>query len=35
LSGDKGRYHFEHDKKGRLMMDGLITVSIGTKIGGI
>lgn len=34
ISGDKGRHHMEHDEKGRLMVHGLLTASIGTKIGG-
>ncbi|USK36268.1 enoyl-CoA hydratase [Bacillus sp. F19] len=34
LPGDKGRHHLEHDEKGRLMVHGLMTASIGTKIGG-
>ncbi|AXN37925.1 hotdog family protein [Peribacillus butanolivorans] len=34
LSGDQGRHHMERDEKGRLMVHGLLTASIGTKIGG-
>ncbi|MBA2875973.1 FAS1-like dehydratase domain-containing protein [Thermaerobacillus caldiproteolyticus] len=34
LSGDMGRHHIERDEKGRLMVHGLFTASIGTKIGG-
>jgi 3-hydroxybutyryl-CoA dehydratase len=34
LSGDMGRHHMERDEKGRLMVHGLFTASIGTKIGG-
>jgi 3-hydroxybutyryl-CoA dehydratase len=34
ISGDKGRHHMERDEKGRLMVQGLFTASIGTKIGG-
>lgn len=34
LSGDTGRHHVERDEKGRLMVHGLFTASIGTKIGG-
>lgn len=34
LSGDKGRHQMERDEKGRLMVHGLFTASIGTKIGG-
>jgi 3-hydroxybutyryl-CoA dehydratase len=34
LSGDKGRHHMERDEKVRLIVHGLFTASIGTKIGG-
>jgi 3-hydroxybutyryl-CoA dehydratase len=34
LSGDKGRHHMERDDQGRLMVHGLLTATIGTKIGG-
>ncbi|MGG0187445.1 FAS1-like dehydratase domain-containing protein [Bacillus rhizoplanae] len=34
FSGDQGRHHIEHDEKGRLMVQGLLTASIVTKIGG-
>jgi 3-hydroxybutyryl-CoA dehydratase len=34
LSGDKGRHHMERDGQGRLMVHGLFTATIGTKIGG-
>lgn len=34
LSGDQGKHHVERDDKGRLMIHGLFTASIGTKIGG-
>ncbi|CAM2882452.1 MaoC/PaaZ C-terminal domain-containing protein [Paenibacillus sediminis] len=34
LTGDQGRHHMEHDDKGRLMVHGLLTASIGTKMGG-
>jgi len=34
LSGDKGRHHLERDENGRLMVHGLLTASVGTKIGG-
>lgn len=34
LSGDQGRHHMERDEQGRLMVHGLLTASIGTKIGG-
>ncbi len=34
FSGDMGRHHMERDEKGRLMVHGLLTASIGTKIGG-
>ncbi|MFC0522701.1 MaoC family dehydratase N-terminal domain-containing protein [Pontibacillus salicampi] len=34
LSGDLGRHHVEPDEEGRLMVQGLLTASVGTKIGG-
>lgn len=34
LSGDQGKHHVEPDENGRLMVQGLLTASIGTKIGG-
>ncbi len=34
FSGDKGRHHVEKDERGRLMVQGLLTASIVTKIGG-
>lgn len=34
LTGDKGNHHIERDDKGRLMAQGLLTASVGTKIGG-
>ncbi|QDX95294.1 enoyl-CoA hydratase [Brevibacillus laterosporus] len=34
FTGDKGRHHMERDEQGRLMVHGLLTASIGTKIGG-
>lgn len=34
ISGDQGRHHLEPDEKGRLMVHGFLTASIGTKIGG-
>ncbi|CAG9622550.1 FAS1-like dehydratase domain-containing protein [Sutcliffiella rhizosphaerae] len=34
ISGDKGIHHVEKDESGRLMVHGLLTASIGTKIGG-
>lgn len=34
FSGDQGRHHVERDEKGRFMVHGLLTASIGTKIGG-
>ncbi|MBO1579225.1 MULTISPECIES: MaoC family dehydratase [Bacillus] len=34
LTGDKGRHHMEYDEQRRLMVHGLLTASIGTKIGG-
>jgi 3-hydroxybutyryl-CoA dehydratase len=34
LTGDKGIHHLKPDEQGRLMVHGLLTASIGTKIGG-
>jgi len=34
LTGDRGKHHMEPDEQGRLMVHGLHTASIGTKIGG-
>ncbi|MGV3466092.1 MAG: FAS1-like dehydratase domain-containing protein [Heyndrickxia sp.] len=34
ISGDQGKHHVEPDENGRLMVHGLLTASIGTKIGG-
>ncbi|WLR42411.1 enoyl-CoA hydratase [Bacillus carboniphilus] len=34
LTGDKGRHHMECDESGKLMVHGLLTASIGTKIAG-
>ncbi|MGD8190843.1 enoyl-CoA hydratase [Brevibacillus ginsengisoli] len=34
FSGDSGRHHLEYDDQGRLMVQGLLTASIGTKLGG-
>ncbi|KIL49049.1 FAS1-like dehydratase domain-containing protein [Jeotgalibacillus campisalis] len=34
LTGDLGIHHTEKDENGRLMVHGLLTASIGTKIGG-
>ncbi|TFB22908.1 enoyl-CoA hydratase [Filobacillus milosensis] len=34
ISGDQGNHHVEPDEKGRLMVQGLLTASIATKIGG-
>nr|BBH94539.1 enoyl-CoA hydratase [Thermogemmatispora argillosa] len=34
LSGDKGRHHMQPDAQGRLMVHGLLTASIPTKLGG-
>jgi 3-hydroxybutyryl-CoA dehydratase len=34
LTGDQGRHHMQRDEKGRLMVHGLLTASIATKIGG-
>ncbi|PDZ04961.1 enoyl-CoA hydratase [Bacillus cereus] len=33
ITGDKGRHHMEYDENGRLMAHGLLTASIGTKVG--
>ncbi|WP_252312302.1 MaoC family dehydratase N-terminal domain-containing protein [Sinobaca sp. H24] len=34
ITGDTGKHHMEEDEKGRVMVHGLLTASIGTKIGG-
>lgn len=34
LSGDKGRHHLECDARGRLMVHGLLTATLPTKLGG-
>jgi len=34
ISGDKGRHHLEKNENGQLMVHGLLTASLGTKIGG-
>ena len=34
LTGDQGRHHTESDSEGRVMVQGLLTASIATKIGG-
>lgn len=34
VTGDKGKHHMERDEKGRFMVHGLFTASIGTKLGG-
>lgn len=34
FSGDKGRHHIEKDENGQLIVQGLLTASIITKIGG-
>lgn len=34
LSGDQGIHHVTHDDQGRLMVHGLLTATIPTKIGG-
>ena len=34
LSGDKGAHHVQPDKDGRVMVHGLLTATIPTKIGG-
>ena len=33
-SGDEGEHHLEPDEKGRLMVHGLLTATLPTKIGG-
>jgi acyl dehydratase len=34
LSGDKGAHHMEADSQGRIMVQGLLTATIPTKLGG-
>lgn len=34
MTGDEGRHHRERAEDGRLMVHGLLTASLGTKIGG-
>jgi 3-hydroxybutyryl-CoA dehydratase len=34
LTGDQGRHHMERNKDGKVMVQGLLTASLGTKIGG-
>jgi len=34
LSGDRGAHHFTPDARGRLMMHGLLTATMPTKLGG-
>ncbi len=34
LSGDTGNHHFESDEQGRFMVQGLLTATLPTKIGG-
>ncbi|MYL54125.1 enoyl-CoA hydratase [Pontibacillus yanchengensis] len=34
ITGDKGRHHMERNEEGEVMVHGLLTASIGTKIGG-
>ncbi len=34
LSGDKGVHHMESDSQGRIMVQGLLTATIPTKLGG-
>ena len=34
FSGDEGEHHLEPDEKGRLMVHGLLTATLPTKIGG-
>ncbi|MHB8075556.1 hotdog family protein [Desulfosporosinus fructosivorans] len=34
LTGDRGNHHIERDSQGKFMAQGLLTASVGTKIGG-
>ncbi|MGI8314275.1 enoyl-CoA hydratase [Halobacillus mangrovi] len=34
LTGDQGVHHMERNKDGKVMVQGLLTASLGTKIGG-
>lgn len=34
ITRDKGHHHMQQDDKGRIMVHGLLTASLGTKIGG-
>ncbi|HXQ91920.1 MAG TPA: MaoC/PaaZ C-terminal domain-containing protein [Nitrososphaerales archaeon] len=34
LSGDKGEHHLRADKEGRIMLHGLLTATVPTKLGG-
>lgn len=34
LSGDEGEHHVRPDRQGRLMVQGLLTATLPTKIGG-
>jgi 3-hydroxybutyryl-CoA dehydratase len=34
LSGDVGRHHIQRDEAGRLMLQGLLTATLPTKLGG-
>ncbi len=34
FSGDEGTHHFQPDERGRLMVHGLLTATLPTKIGG-
>ena len=34
LTGDRGTHHVEPDQKGRLMLHGLLTATLPTKLGG-
>jgi len=34
LSGDKGEHHMRPDKEGRIMLHGLLTATVPTKLGG-
>jgi len=34
ISGDRGEHHLQHDAKGRLMLQGLLTATLATQFGG-
>ncbi len=34
ITGDQGVHHVEHDEQGRLMVQGLLTATLPTKLGG-